>query len=118
MTLHAEKASDGSVSLINPGVRADRLEREEATALFIELGEALGIENAHYVVFDDDGWTIEHSMECRLSGDMTQCVVNDVLRNDTRHGQPEWVMLKDGRARYKLVHELEYDNWRYDKVET
>lgn len=25
----------------------------------------------HYVIFTDDGWTVEHSVDCRLAGDMT-----------------------------------------------
>lgn len=100
------------------GVHEIGITEREAKLLFIELGEALGIENAHYVVFTEDGWTIEHSMGCRLSGDMTQCETNAVVTNDCRNGQPEWVVLRDGRARYKLVFEEEYDNWTYAKVES
>jgi hypothetical protein len=39
------------------------------------LAELLGRE--HYVTYTDDGWSTEHSLECRLSGNMAHCVYHD-----------------------------------------
>jgi len=36
-------------------------------AIYAELG------NEHHVIFTEDGWTVEHSVECRLSGHMHEC---------------------------------------------
>lgn len=45
-----------------PHIRAD-----ERQKLYAELG------NDHFVIFTEDGWTTEHSVECRLSGQMHRC---------------------------------------------
>jgi hypothetical protein len=42
-----------------------------ATAERVRLYAMLG--NDHYVFFTEDGWTTEHSIECRLSGHMHEC---------------------------------------------
>lgn len=39
----------------------------ERERLYAELG------NDHYVIFTEDRWTVEHSIECRLSGHMPEC---------------------------------------------
>jgi len=39
----------------------------ERERIYAELG------NNHYVIFTEDRWTIEHSVECRLSGRMHEC---------------------------------------------
>lgn len=39
----------------------------ERARLFAELG------SDHYVIFTEDRWTVEHSVECRLSGQMPEC---------------------------------------------
>lgn len=36
-------------------------------AIYAELG------NDHYVIFTEDRWTVEHSVECKLSGHMHEC---------------------------------------------
>lgn len=33
----------------------------------------------HYVIFTEDGWTTEHSVECRLSGHMHECAVHSAI---------------------------------------
>jgi Family of unknown function (DUF6085) len=33
----------------------------------------------HYVIFTADGWTTEHSIECRLSGHMHECEIHRAL---------------------------------------
>ena len=42
--------------------------------LYAELG------NDHYVIFTEDHWTIEHSVECRLSGHMHECEYHTAAR--------------------------------------
>jgi len=39
----------------------------ERERIYAELG------NDHFVIFTEDRWTIEHSVECRLSGHMHEC---------------------------------------------
>jgi hypothetical protein len=39
----------------------------ERERLYAELG------NDHYVIFTEDRWTMEHTVECRLSGHMHEC---------------------------------------------
>jgi len=45
----------------------------ERERLYAELG------NDHYVIFTEDGWTTEHSIECRLSGHMHECVYHVLM---------------------------------------
>ncbi len=35
------------------------------------LEQRLGAE--HYVIFSEDRWTVEHSLACRISGEMAEC---------------------------------------------
>ena len=93
------------------------IDRAEAESLFIELGERLGISDEHIVIFTMNDWTIEHPLSCRLKGEMADCPTIAVVTNDCRKRMPSWVKLVEGKARYRLVYEDEYDNWRYDKVE-
>jgi hypothetical protein len=39
----------------------------ERERIYAELG------NDHHVIFTEDRWTVEHSAECRLSGQMPEC---------------------------------------------
>src|ERR1035441_4315558 len=41
--------------------------------IYAELG------NDHYVIFTEDGWTTEHSVECRLSGHMHECTIHSAI---------------------------------------
>ncbi len=43
-------------------------------AIYAELG------NEHYVIFTEDRWTVEHSVECKLSGHMHECAYHDAVR--------------------------------------
>ena len=49
----------------------------EASRRFIEAAERERIFDLlghdHFVIFTEDGWTVEHSVECRLSGQMHLC---------------------------------------------
>jgi hypothetical protein len=58
----------------------------ERQKLYEELG------NDHYVIFTEDGWTTEHSVECRLSGHMHECAYHDAAsRFVGRHNiWPAW----------------------------
>lgn len=43
----------------------------------------------HFVNFTDDGWSIEHSLECRMSGEMQRgCDVEAEVRRLTNDGDP------------------------------
>ena len=33
----------------------------------------------HYVIFTEDRWTVEHSVECRLSGRMHECEYHEAV---------------------------------------
>jgi hypothetical protein len=46
----------------------------ERRKLYAELG------NDHWVIFTEDGWTTEHSVECRLSGQMSSCAWHEAVR--------------------------------------
>jgi hypothetical protein len=46
----------------------------ERERLYAELG------NDHYVIFTEDGWTTEHSVECRLSGHMHSCAWHEAVK--------------------------------------
>lgn len=75
----AREQRDPKASWLTPWEELDAGQREvdmrigEAVALaereqiYAELG------NDHYVIFTENGWTVEHSMECRLSGHMHEC---------------------------------------------
>lgn len=45
----------------------------ERERIYAELG------NDHYVIFTEDRWTIEHSVECRLSGHMPECTYHEAI---------------------------------------
>jgi hypothetical protein len=46
----------------------------ERERLYAELG------NDHYVIFTEDGWAVEHSITCRLSGHMHECAYHAAIR--------------------------------------
>jgi len=58
------RAAHDAVEAAEPHIRA---------AIYAELG------NDHYVIFTEDGWTTEHSVECRLSGHMHECTVHSAI---------------------------------------
>jgi len=45
--------------------------------------------NDHYVIFTEDGWTVEHSAECRLSGHMHECGYLVVVRKIAGESGPD-----------------------------
>jgi hypothetical protein len=45
----------------------------ERERIYAELG------NDHHVIFTEDRWTIEHSVECRLSGHMHECSEHEAI---------------------------------------
>lgn len=55
----------------------------ERTRLYAELG------NDHYVIFTEDGWTTEHSVECRLSGQMHRCAYHDAIAKVAHEFDPD-----------------------------
>jgi Family of unknown function (DUF6085) len=61
---------------IPPDARADW--RAVADAVRMVLYAKLG--NEHWVIFTEDGWTVEHSIECRLSGHMHECGWHNAIK--------------------------------------
>jgi hypothetical protein len=45
----------------------------ERERLFAELG------SDHYVIYTEDRWTIEHSVQCRLGGRMHECAHHEAI---------------------------------------
>ena len=55
----------------------------ERERIYAELG------NDHYVTFTEDRWTIEHSVECRLSGHMHECSDHEAIALTAREYDPD-----------------------------
>ena len=55
----------------------------ERARLYAELG------NDHFVIFTEDGWTTEHSIECRLSGRMSECAWHEAVKRITAAWTPD-----------------------------
>jgi len=64
-------------TLAQPPIAAAERER-----IYAELG------NDHYVIFTEDRWTIEHSVECRLSGHMHECSEHEAIALTAREYDP------------------------------
>ena len=43
----------------------------------------------HFVIFDENGWTVEHPFQCRLSGHMAECLYTKAMqhRSPNLHGR-------------------------------
>ena len=52
---------------------APHLAAGERAKLYAELG------NEHYVIFTEDRWTVEHSVECKLGGHMHECRYHEAV---------------------------------------
>jgi hypothetical protein len=79
--------------------RAAKAERER---LYAELG------NDHWVIFTEDGWTTEHSIDCRLSGQMSSCAWHEAVRRIAHEFDPDmagrWLITAiDGNGEPALV---------------
>jgi hypothetical protein len=53
---------------------APHIAAAERGRIYAELG------NDHYVIFTEDRWTVEHSVECRISGHMPECDYHAAVR--------------------------------------
>ena len=62
---------------------APHIAAAERERIYAELG------NDHYVIFSEDRWTIEHSVECRLSGHMHECSVHEAIALTAREYDPD-----------------------------
>ena len=64
----------------------------EAAAPLIEAAERQRIYDqlghGHFVIFTEDGWTVEHSVECRLSGHMHECELHTAVGRVIGCGAP------------------------------
>lgn len=64
------------------------LSTDDVAALIGEaLAAALG--DGHYVTFTADRWTVEHSIDCRLSGRMPTCEWHSAIEHATAERPPE-----------------------------
>ena len=52
----------------------------ERARIYAELG------NDHFVIFTEDRWTVEHSVECRLSGQMPECAYHEAIADIAADG--------------------------------
>jgi hypothetical protein len=83
--------------------------RDGRAAEYEHLMDRLG--NDHYVVITEDRWTVEHSAECRLGGNMAGCDFHVAIRDwmadvtDT-NGQP--LIHEQGRWR---IARIDDDGW-------
>jgi hypothetical protein len=55
----------------------------ERERIYAELG------NDHYVIFTEDRWTIEHSVECRLIAHMHECAYHTAISLITAEFDPD-----------------------------
>jgi hypothetical protein len=74
-------AQDGwrrSVTASSPALTALHAALDVAEeAIRAEVYDHLG--HDHFVIFTEDGWTTEHSIECRLSGRMHECTIHSAI---------------------------------------
>lgn len=61
-------ALNAALDVAEPLIRAD-----ERQKVYDELG------HDHYVIFTEDRWTVEHSVQCRLSGRMHECSIHSAI---------------------------------------
>jgi len=79
-----------------------RAEPHIRAAIYAELG------NDHYVIFTEDRWTVEHSVECKLSGHMHECDYHEAVSRIAAEFDPDmegrWLITAiDGNGEPALV---------------
>lgn len=80
-----EEAPDG-VEVWHEKCLAERIASAvagERSRIYAELG------NDHFVIFTEDRWTIEHSVECRLGGHMHECADHEAVAKIVHGFGPE-----------------------------
>ncbi len=71
-------------------VPADQVRRLIAAAVVAERERIYAeLGNDHYVIFTEDRWTIEHSVECRLSAHMHECAYHTAISLITAEFDPD-----------------------------
>jgi hypothetical protein len=78
---HYSMHGAGLIRNIIAGV-APLIEAAERQRIYDQLG------NDHFVIFTPDGWTTEHSVECRLSGHMHECELHTAVGRVVGYGAP------------------------------
>lgn len=73
--LHAHLLRASNIRPYDPPRLIDEATDELLTALYDFLGPD------HFVTFTEDRWTVEHSLACRLTGAMEQCVYHQAVAN-------------------------------------
>ncbi len=77
---HACKLACAALEAAAPLIAAAERDR-----LYAELG------NDHYVIYTEDRWTVEHSVECRLSGQMPECAYHEAVAAVSDEFEPAMV---------------------------
>lgn len=77
---------------------APLIEAAERRRIYDQLG------HDHFVIFAEDGWTVEHSVDCRLAGDVTT-------------GCAYWVALKYAGVTDAVDPEM-LGRWRIDGIDS
>lgn len=86
---------------INTLVSGDDLEAAAHEAFCAGWEAALDLlGHDHYVIFTEDRWTVEHSVECKLSGRMHECEYHEAIADGAadyhaRYGNGRWRLLLD-----------------------
>lgn len=92
-----------------PGSRFEgkTLEAVQAEAVIRRVREHLyeQIGNDHWVIFTEDGWSTEHSIECRLSGHMHECVYHEAIRRVSGNRDPGEIAPMLGRWKITSISE-------------
>jgi hypothetical protein len=73
------------------------------------LADRLG--DRHYVIFTPDRWTVEHSVECRLSGEMHCCAWHEAVVRISEDFTPamegRWLIKEIGSEGLPLLERVE-----------
>jgi hypothetical protein len=68
----------------------------------------------HIVEFTEDRWAIQHSVDCRIKGQLLDCEINRAVTHDTSRGRPEWI---SKLGRYKVSIDAESGDAFYERIE-
>jgi hypothetical protein len=80
-------------------VQAEAVIRRVREYIYEQLG------NEHYVIFTEDAWATEHSIECRLSGHMHECAYHAAIGKVFRRAEAEEIAPMLGRWKITSISE-------------
>lgn len=81
----------------------DKLCEDGFCLLKIQDGDLVKIieQPEHYVTFGEDGWVVEHSLNCRMGGDMINCPYHKAIEYWV--SERMYIPDKDNGKRYCIV---------------